>query len=497
MNNWEQVFYTNISTYIGLINKTLSKKFPLAKLGEYIKVKGGYAFKSSEYQVSGIPVIRISDFQNEKIVLDKVRYYIEDDSLNKYELYEYDIIIAMTGATIGKLAIVQAGLGKLYLNQRVGKFEIINKDNFIQEYVYWIARGVEDKIKQLAWGGAQPNVSNKQIENMEFSLPDKKTQNNIVEFLNNLKNNSISNKVYFDKECEKNILNLQNSGSKLDNLKTEIETQQTQLKKLRQSILKEAIEGKLSTSWREQNIDVESASILLEKIKSEKEQLIKGKKIKKQKPLPAINKVEIPFDIPDSWEWCRTNDICFSISSGSTPSKDTFINNDGIPYLKVYNIRKQKIDLNYKAQFIKQEINNTKLKRSILYPTDIVMNIVGPPLGKIAIIPNNYPQWNCNQAIVHFKLIESSIHKYLYYFLREFSFLKYIHFKGVAGQDNISVTQSRSILFPLPPLEEQKEIVEKIENLFKICDELETQINSSKINSETLMQAVLKEAFEK
>ena len=70
MNSIEKVFYTNISTYIDLINTTLSKKFPLTKLGEYIKVKGGYAFKSSEYKTSGIPVIRISDFQNEKLILD-------------------------------------------------------------------------------------------------------------------------------------------------------------------------------------------------------------------------------------------------------------------------------------------------------------------------------------------------------------------------------------------------------------------------------------------
>jgi type I restriction enzyme S subunit len=282
-----------------------------------------------------------------------------------------------------------------------------------------------------------------------------------------------------------------------EDLINETETQQFLLKKLRQKILQDAIEGKLTASWRKQNSDVEIASILLERIKAKKEQLIKDNKIKKQKTLPPINEDDIPFDIPDSWEWCRTDDICFSISSGSTPSKDTFIDSSGVPYLKVYNIRNQKIDLEYKPQYIKQEINNTKLKRSILYPTDVIMNIVGPPLGKIAIIPDRYPQLNCNQAIVHFKLIQPEIHKYLYYFLREFSFLKYIHFKGVAGQDNISITQSRSILFPLPPLTEQKEIVKKIENLFKICDELENEIATSEKSSQELMQAVLKEAFEK
>jgi len=275
----------------------------------------------------------------------------------------------------------------------------------------------------------------------------------------------------------------------------EIQTQQTLLKKLRQSILQEAIEGKLTASWREENCDVESASVLLEKIKAEKERLIGEKKIKKQKPLPPLNEDEIPFDVPDGWVWCRTNDICFSISSGSTPSKEHFINTQEIPYLKVYNIRNQKINFKYKEQFINKKVHNSKLKRSILYPNDIVMNIVGPPLGKIAIIPNDFPEWNCNQAIVYFKLLDSSIHKYLYYFLQELSFLKDIHFKGVAGQDNISITQSRSILFPLPPLKEQKQIVKKIESLFKICDELEEKIVESKKSAEMLMQSVLKEAF--
>ena len=289
---------------------------------------------------------------------------------------------------------------------------------------------------------------------------------------------------------------LVNTKSIKEDLELELSTGQSLLKQLKQTILQEAIEGKLTEKWRAKNPDIGTAKELLEQIKKEKEKLVKDKKIKLAKPLAPINEDEISFDIPQNWEWCRTDDICFSISSGSTPSKDTFIGDDGIPYLKVYNIQNQKIDFHFKPQFIKQEINNTKLKRSILYPEDVVMNIVGPPLGKIAIIPNIYPQWNCNQAIVHFKLIEPLMHKYLYYFLRELSFLKYIHFKGVAGQDNISITQSRSILFPLPPLEEQKEIVATIEKLFTLCDELEGEINQNKTTVDNLMATVLKEAFE-
>ena len=126
-----EVFFQNIGFYISMINQSLSTEYSTEPLGKHIKIIGGFAFKSSEYKLSGVPVIRISDFNNEKINLSDVVHYIEDKHLEKYELYEGDVIIAMTGGTIGKLAIVQKGLGKLYLNQRVGKFFIINKGNYI------------------------------------------------------------------------------------------------------------------------------------------------------------------------------------------------------------------------------------------------------------------------------------------------------------------------------------------------------------------------------
>ena len=368
-----------------------------------------------------------------------------------------------------------------YVHYQEGKFALgtilvalIPKDETIlnAQFLHLYLSRLKDMILvPLMSGAANVSLSISKIKTVEIPLPPIDEQLKIVELFKNLVNEN-------------------------NELVEEINTQQSLLKQLKQTILQEAIEGKLTAKWRVKNPDIGTGKELLEQIKTEKEKLIKEKKIKASKPLAPINEDEIPFDIPQSWEWCRTDDICFSISSGSTPSKDTFIGDDGIPYLKVYNIQNQKIDFHFKPQFIKQEINNTKLKRSILYPQDVVMNIVGPPLGKIAIIPNIYSQWNCNQAIVHFKLIEPLMHKYLYYFLRELSFLKYIHFKGVAGQDNISITQSRSILFPLPPLEEQKEIVATIEKLFAICDELESEINQNKTTVDNLMATVLKEAFE-
>jgi len=204
-DNWEKTFFNSIGHYITLINKALSKSFHSEPLSNHIKIVGGFAFKNAEYKSSGIPIIRISDFNNERIILDDVVFYEESLSLEKYKLKESDIIIALTGGTIGKLGIVQAGLGKLYLNQRVGKFDILSPDEFEKEYIYWIARGVKSIVKNLAWGAAIPNVSPKQIEDLNFPIPTKDIQKNIIRFLNDLKNDSVNDEIYFDEEIENEI----------------------------------------------------------------------------------------------------------------------------------------------------------------------------------------------------------------------------------------------------------------------------------------------------
>ena len=252
-------------------------------------------------------------------------------------------------------------------------------------------------------------------------------------------------------------------------------TTEASIDALKQTILQLAVMGKLVP----QNPNDEPASQLLKRIEQEKSQLVKDGKIKKQKPLPPISDEEKLFELPVGWEWCRLDDICSGITSGSTPSKDIFSLVEGIPYLKVYNIRNQKIDFEYKPQFIQEQYNNEKMKRSTLYPGDIVMNIVGPPLGKIAVIPNTYPRWNCNQAIVFFRSIEDGIGEYIYLYLLAGMFLDSIELIGTAGQDNISVTKSRSIVLPLPPKNEQAKINNAINDMLFLCDALKSRLHST------------------
>jgi type I restriction enzyme S subunit len=280
-----------------------------------------------------------------------------------------------------------------------------------------------------------------------------------------------------------NAIKKRNSQGRGSSKKTEL----TGIKKLRELILELAVRGKLVP----QDTADEPASILLDKIAVKKEQLIADKKIKKQKLLSEISNKEMLVELPSGWSLTRLDDICFGITSGSTPPKDKFNETSGVPYLKVYNIKNQKIDFDYRPQFVELQHHKAKLTRSILYPGDVVMNIVGPPLGKIAIIPDDYPEWNCNQAIVFFRPIDKNLNSYIYTYLTSGRFLDSIELIGTAGQDNISVTKSRSILFSMPPLAEQHRIVAKVDELMLLCDDLEQQTEDSISAHQTLVEVLL------
>ncbi|RNL54316.1 hypothetical protein D7004_08725 [Pedobacter jejuensis] len=252
------------------------------------------------------------------------------------------------------------------------------------------------------------------------------------------------------------------------------------------------MQGKLCQSEPVEN--QETGQQLLARIKAEKAQLIKDKKLKKEKELPPIKPEEIPFEIPNNWVWCRLGEIAY-ITSGSTPSKDDFVES-GIPYLKMYNLRKQKIDFHFKPQYIKEEVHNGQLKRCRAFPGDIIMNIVGPPLGKIAVIPEELTECNFNQAAVLIRPLYKEMNWFVFWYLNEMSAINSIDTKGVAGQANISVTQAQNIKVPLPSILIQNQIVAKLDELMKTCDDLENSIKQSQLQNEQLLQQVLKEALE-
>lgn len=198
----------------------------------------------------------------------------------------------------------------------------------------------------------------------------------------------------------------------------------------------------------------------------------------------------------ESWESVKVSNLCENIVCGKTPT--SYIDNNGdIPYLKVYNIVNNKIDFDSKPQYIPKKIHESKLKSSILKPKDVIMNIVGPPLRKIAIIPDTYPEWNMNQAIVRFRTKEKLYYKYLYYYLIYPKTLDDIicETKGVVGQANISITQSRNLNINLPTFSEQTEIVRIIDELFVKEQQAKELAENALAKIEIIKKAILARAF--
>lgn len=268
--------------------------------------------------------------------------------------------------------------------------------------------------------------------------------------------------------------------------------QQALLSKLRQQILQEAIEGKLTADWRKENPDVEPASELLKRIRAEKEQLIKDKKIKKQKPLSPITEEEKPFEIPDTWEWCRLGEITYGFQYGTSSKSDE----DGIcPVLRMGNIQNGKISWN-NLVYSNNESDIRKLK---LLRGDLLFNRTNSRelVGKTALFNEDRVSIFAGY-LVRFHMFVAVNSKYSNFVMN--SKLHQYWCEEVKtdaiGQSNINATKLSMFRFPLPTHKEQNEIVKKIESLMSVCDDLEREINQNKTHSEQLMRAVLKEAFE-
>jgi type I restriction enzyme S subunit len=195
-----------------------------------------------------------------------------------------------------------------------------------------------------------------------------------------------------------------------------------------------------------------------------------------------------------------TGDVIKIINNGYTPTNEFLFEGSGeIPFLKVYNLNFDGT-LNFKKNptFIPNAVHKKDLKRSICLPGDVLTNIVGPPLGKVSVVTNQYPEWNINQAIVMFRPNENVISKYISYFLQNFVTIHWLEgtSKATAGQWNIKVSTCRVIPFPYCPKEEQEKIVKELETRLSVCDKIEETLENSLLQAEALRLSIIKKAFE-
>ena len=234
---------------------------------------------------------------------------------------------------------------------------------------------------------------------------------------------------------------------------------------LKNSILQLAVQGKLV----EQRAEEGTARELLEQIKLEKEQLIKDKKIKKSKPLPEITEDEIPFEIPESWEWVRLIDLCSLISDGThkTPAYVEY----GVPFISVKDISSGVMDFS-NVKYITREEHEKLISRCKPEMNDVLLCRIGT-LGKAIKICTD-KEFSIFVSLGLLKLIEADVADYIVQVINSGYGYRWIDDNKVGGgtqTNKINLDTLRGMPIPIPPLEEQHRIVAKIEEILPYIDQ--------------------------
>lgn len=410
------------------------------KLQHFANINGGYAFKSTNYMPNGVRVVRISDFNEDGFVNYKIVRHAYDDTLSPFLVEKNNILLCMTGGTVGKSLFVKLLEEKMMVNQRVAKIKI---NDILPEYAYIVILAPLTKaVIQHSKNSTNDNISMETINNFLIPLPPLAEQKRIVAKIEELL-------PYIDR--------YEQAWSKLEDFNRRFPTD------LQKSILQMAIQGKLAEQRPEEGTGEE----LYQQIQAEKQRLIKAGTIKKEKNLQEIAEDEKPFDIPESWKWIRMRDITENIGDGihGTPE---FEPNGGYYFINGNNLDDGKISFKADTQQV-NELQYVKYKKPLTL-NSILISINGT-IGNIAYY-NNEPVI-LGKSACYIALIKCVHKNYIRTLLESQFFLDYASREATQTTiKNVSLKAIRMLPVPLPPLAEQKRIVSKLEEILPLCKKL-------------------------
>lgn len=283
------------------------------------------------------------------------------------------------------------------------------------------------------------------------------------------------------------VRQIQGVANYIEEVNRQIQQQAEYAEMLRQSILQQAVEGKLC----EQDPNDEPASVLLKKIKAEKERLIAEKKIKKQKPLPPISEEEKPFALPKGWEWCRLPEIG-ELSRGKSkhrPRNDATLYKDGkYPLVQTGDVaRAGTFITTYTALY-----NDVGLAQSRMWEKGTLCITIAANIADTGILSFDacFPD-----SVVGFQPFVPELDVEFFKWYIDMSKKNLEKYAPATAQKNINIDILSGLIVPLPPKNELKKITRKAKNILALCDSLSHELLQSKQYASQLMESVLQEAF--
>ena len=402
-----------------------------------------YGYNAPAKNEGRIKMVRISDIQDDSVCWDTVPYCdIREEEIEQYLLKNNDILFARTGGTVGKSFLVKnisenAIYAGYLIRTQYGK-------NIVPQFLKYFM-GSELYWSQLRIGTiatAQPNCNGQTLSKMILPLPPLAEQKRIVEKI---------------EELLPLVERYEKAWARLEELNKKFPLD------MQKAILGQAIQGKLVKQRAEEGTSQE----LYKAIQDEKQKLIQEGKLKKQKALPEITEDEIPFEIPETWKWVRLGDIV-NFSIGKTPprAEAEWWGND-LPWVSISDmsdygfIKSTKEKVSKKA--VKEKFVKTVSKEILLMSFKLTV-------GRTSILKIDAVH---NEAIISIvPLVDNkySFRDMLFYVLPIIS--QWGESKNAIKGKTLNTTSINNLLIPLPPLAEQKRIVEKIEELLPLVEKL-------------------------
>ena len=390
------------------------------------------------------------------------------------------------GGGVGRVSILKESGSS---NQQITGITFKEKINPEYAYYYFLVR--EEYIKSLAKSMSFPILNQEHLKELDICFPDINKQNEFVKFIDEcvicFENGCLPDFAKFsvDNDIKEYALNQFTTISLFDSLTYENAIQSQLLSKLRQSILQEAIQGKLTAAWREQNPNVEPAAEVLKRIKAERQKA----ESRKGKTLAPITESEMPFELPDGWRWCHGFEI-FKPMETKLPSGKMF------GYIDIAAID-NKNHILIEPRYIPVEEAPSRASRKIYYGSTL-FSLVRPYLGNIAFIEDEYSDCIASTGFFVCTPFNGIYPKYIYYLMISNYVIQGLNsfMKGV-NSPSINTDDIINFKFPLPPFSEQQVIVEKVEDLMGKCDQLQVEIENLSRYSKELLKGVFNETFEK
>lgn len=412
------------------------------KLSNISQIESGGTPSRSErkYWNGTIPWLKIGDLNSKHVT--KSSEYITELGLNNSSarIFKKGTILYTIFATIGVVSVLDIDAST---NQAIAGLTIFG--NIDRDYLYYVLVGLKDILVGKSHGMTQSNINLTILKNIFIPMPPLEEQKRIVAKLD---------KIFAELD-------------KIDEKQIRLATIQ---EKMEAKILKLAIQGKLV----EQRFEEGTGEELFKHIQLEKQELIKQGKIKKEKPLPAIEEDEIPFEIPSSWKWVRLGNLGDNVPYpfadgpfGSNLKREHYTKEKQVRIIQLSNVGES----GWKGENEKYTTfaHLETIARSEVNNGDIVIAKM-MPAGRAIIVPDLKCKFVLSSDCVKFAPNSRLEKEYLYYAINSDPFKKQVlsETNGI-GRERTSLSKLKEYLIPLPPLDEQKRIVAKIEELLPLC----------------------------